>query len=69
MKHVKPLSSLSTLPLKCDFKILGVDSPEIARYFESEFVLFLFLLKLLDFAMNNQQLQMFFIRDAFVFYL
>ena len=70
MKHVKPLSSLSTLPLKCDFKTLGVECPEIARYFKSEFLLFIsFLLKLLDFAMNNQQLKCFFIRDAFVFYL
>lgn len=69
MKHVNPLSSLSTLPLKCDFKTLGIDCSEIALYFKSEFVHFLFLLKLLDFAMNNQQLQMFFIRDAFVFYL
>ena len=59
MKHVNPLSSLSTLPLKCDLKTLGVECPEIALYFKSEFLLFLFVLKLLDFAMNNQQLKFF----------
>lgn len=70
MKHVKPLSSLSTLPLKCDFKTLGVECPEIALYFKSEFLLFLsFLLKLLDFVMNNQQLKCFFLFEMPLYFI